>query len=417
MAAVEEASDKQGPPAKVAVKRRHGKTPGLIKRGNVYHCDFMFRGQRVQKKLSGDKAAAERMLRAERARLDLGAAGIIDQARGYAEIKKLYLEHAKQSLRSWKTYEADLRRIETIESFQTIEQITPAFVTRYRARRLLDGVSKRSINREISALSAMLSWAVKIREIGFNPIAGIPALENDEPRKVRRSLTLDEANRLLTEASPRLRPMFLLMLSTGMRRSEAVELRFNDIDWVNGVITVTPKNAKSRKRRIFPVTSWLLEALTALRNDAASREPVPHPNAMQSAKQAASFSRDHVFVTPVNTPWRNNLLRRFRDTCQRAGIADGFDPAEARSKSARRKRDEALEGRKRARKHLAVDIHSLRKTFTSDSLRNRGNAKAVQAILGHSTLELTMNTYAETNLDDLRAVINALPYGKPALAD
>lgn len=59
-----------------------------------------------------------------------------------------------------------------------------------------------------------------------------------------------------------------------------------------------------------------------------------------------------------------NLLRSFYAVCKRAGIKDAIPGG-------------------------AVDIHSLRVTFTTMAIDGGANPKAVQAMLGHATLELT----------------------------
>lgn len=90
-------------------------------------------------------------------------------------------------------------------------------------------------------------------------------------------------------------------------------------------------------------------------------------------------------MSRANTPLRNNLLTRFYAVCKRAGI------------------DDAVPGG-------AVDIHSLRVTCATLMLQNGANPKDVQAILGHSTLTLTMKVYARATEHGKRSAVNALPF-------
>ena len=101
-----------------------------------------------------------------------------------------------------------------------------------------------------------------------------------------------------------------------------------------------------------------------------------------TAQQLANFSRDHVFVSKANTPLKNGLLRRFYPIYQRAGIED-------------------------ACRIGSVDIHSLRMTYTTMAIGNGADPKSVQDILGHSTLALTMNTYAKATNSGKR---HAIPF-------
>ena len=79
---------------------------------------------------------------------------------------------------------------------------------------------------------------------------------------------------------------------------------------------------------------------------------------------------------PVGTPLRNNLLARFYAVCRRAGIHD-------------------------AEPGGSVDIHALRVTFTTLSLEHGAKPKAVQEILGHSTLAMTMSVYAKATDNEM----------------
>lgn len=97
------------------------------------------------------------------------------------------------------------------------------------------------------------------------------------------------------------------------------------------------------------------------------------------------ISKDHVFMSNANTPLRNNLLRQFYVYAKRAGIDDSHQNG-------------------------AVDIHSLRLTFTTHSLENGGSPKAVQTILGHSTLDLTIRVYAKARERAKRDAVAVLPF-------
>ena len=67
---------------------------------------------------------------------------------------------------------------------------------------------------------------------------------------------------------------------------------------------------------------------------------------------------------------KNVLLPKFYRICRKAGIED-----------------ERPDG--------SVDIHSLRVTYCTMTIGNGADPKSVQDILGHSTLALTMKTYAK----------------------
>ena len=90
-----------------------------------------------------------------------------------------------------------------------------------------------------------------------------------------RALTVDEQDAfLLALKDDRLGPAFILLLGSGIRRSELLGLRWQDVNLDTGVIkiregvTYTKENGLSRDatktkkgRRDVPVTSWAVAAL------------------------------------------------------------------------------------------------------------------------------------------------------------
>ena len=178
-----------------------------------------------------------------------------------------------------------------------------------------------------------------------------------------------------------------MFATTAIRRNELVTLLFSDIDLQNRTITIRAENTKNHEAREIPLEDEMLAMLARLCAEARHRKPVVGKTPTMTSQQAANFSVEHVFVTQANTPFRNNLLKRFYAVCQRAGIAD-------------------------AKPNGAVDIHALRGTVISLMIDGGANPKAVQKIVGHKTLEMTMNIYAKATDGGKRAAVAALPFAK-----
>jgi integrase len=155
-------------------------------------------------------------------------------------------------------------------------------------------------------------------------------------------------------------------------------------------MATAPNVAKSGKGREIPLDDEMIETLSQLREEASHRQAIPGSAPERTAPQEANFSREHVFVTTVNTPWGHNLLHRFYTYARKAGIDD-------------------------ARPRGAVDLHSLRGTFVTHAIDNGASPKAVQDIVGHLTLALTMNTYARATDQGKRAAISSLPFAKASV--
>jgi integrase len=93
---------------------------------------------------------------------------------------------------------------------------------------------------------------------------------------------------------------------------------------------------------------------------------------------------EYVFDQPEGLRRKNLLLREFYRCLKAAGIArDG-----------------------------SVDIHALRYTYVTGLLRRGVNLKVVQKLAGHSTLEMTLNIYAQVFKMDERDAVERLPWSE-----
>jgi integrase len=375
----------------------------MCKRGDAYYSAFRAGGRLVRKRLSTDYKAACEILNDLRSRADRADFDLIDNDCPWSDLKAEFLKWARQSVRRPKEYEADLARFESFTAIRSVRQVTSAIVMGYREwrlsqfvqgrRKLPNGqtlpldrkVSPRTVNREVGTVCNMLNKAVEWKRIGSNAIKGLKPLRHDTPCKDRRPLDTSEVQGLFDKSPAYLRPVWRMFMSSAVRRSELVNMRFADVDFERRTVTVRASTAKNHKAREIPLGDTMLAMLAELRNTAKNRCPIEGSTPAQTQRQATLFTRDHVFVTKANTPLKNNLLQRFYAVCERAGI-DGGHPGGS------------------------VDLHSLRVTCATLMLQNGANPKDVQAILGHSTLALTMKVYAKATERGKRSAIDALPF-------
>jgi len=368
--------------------RKQSLPSGMVKRGRKYHADFMKNGRRIRKPLSSDLAAAKEMLNELLSRADKSDFDMIDNHYPWSDLRKAFMAWAKQHVRDWDQYDHSLRQLENFTPINNVSQVNARLIDQFRTWRLDQGVTPRTVNREVGTISNMLTKGVsRFKVIASNPIAEVKPLPQSEPTKVRRSLSAEEVQAIFDNSPPDLLPVFRMFATTGLRRNELVSLRFEDIDWELQTLTVRASVAKSKRSREIPLDDTTMATLIELREQAADRQPQPGLTPQQTEQQLRAFSREHVFVGCANTPHKNNLLRRFYKVCKKAGITD-------------------------AKIGGAVDLHSLRVTFATMVLDGGANPKAVQAILGHSTLDMTMRVYARATDRAKRDTINALPFAK-----
>lgn len=365
--------------------RRRKKVPGLWERNGVYYARFRAHGREVRKRLSTDFTAAVEMLNELRARADKADFDLIDNDYPFDDLKREFIKWKSQTTRMADEYERDLERFTEYSPIRSVRQITYEWIAGFREWRLKE-VGPRTVNKQVGILHHMLNMGKKWKRIGSNPILGIEPLPEDSRTKDRRSLSVEEVLAIFDASPNYLKPVWLMFMVTGVRKDELVNMKFADIDLDRQIVTVRAGIAKNHREREIPLDDTALAMLRELRDKAKNRQPVDGWTPKLTERQHANFSREHVFVTKANTPLRNNLLTRFYAVCKRAGIDD-------------------------AKTGGSVDIHSLRVSFTTLAIDGGASPKAVQAILGHATLAMTMKVYAKATERAKREAVSSLPFG------
>lgn len=252
-------------------------------------------------------------------------------------------------------------------------------------RSLLDacessGLSPRSTRYVHATLRVALEDAVREDLVPRN-VAKLVRLSTP-PRAETRILTVDEARLLLSRTrADRLHAALVLLLVLGLRRSEALGLRWSDIDFESGVLHVRqglhwsegklqflpPKTQRSR--RTVPMPRLCREALSRHRDQQADEaETCLHPWPLVEL----------VFTTTVGTPVDpNNFSRTFARWCREAEVP-------------------------------TVRLHDLRHTCVSMLLTLGVNPRVVMEIVGHAALEMTMNVYAHVAVGEQRSALDKL---------
>ncbi len=104
-------------------------------------------------------------------------------------------------------------------------------------------------NRHLRYLRTMLRFAVERKLLPFNPSAGVTFAQTEEPAE-KEPLTHGEAQELIEEIEPGLRPALKVALATGMRWCEISDLRWKDVKLGERVLYVrrSVKNKESIRK-------------------------------------------------------------------------------------------------------------------------------------------------------------------------
>ena len=109
------------------------------------------------------------------------------------------------------------------------------------------------------SLRHVLYWAQDEKLIPSNPIARIPMAR--VRRIARPVLSVEEEEKLLAGASPHLHDLIIAAVDTGMRRKELLTQRWEHVDLVRSVLTVTRSKTPEGEAREIPLTTRLKKLL------------------------------------------------------------------------------------------------------------------------------------------------------------
>ena len=230
---------------------------------------------------------------------------------------------------------------------------------------------KSSIGRKLSALKSFFRFLLREGLIVHDPTLhlGSPKQEHSLPTH----LTVDDMFRLLeappsdTPAGVRDRAILEVLYSCGIRVSELVGLNWEDIESILEVVRV---RGKGNKERIVPIGRKALDALTLYR----MQIPLLVTRKNNNAAVLSSSSAAPVFLNNRGGRLTVRSIARIVNGYARAcGIA------------------------------LPTSPHALRHSFATHLLEAGADLRAIQELLGHSSLSTTQR-YTHVNLDRLMQV-------------
>jgi len=284
-----------------------------------------------------------------------------------------FLDHAVVNNKPATVYEKRwVLRLHLVPAFgkRRLDQIGPADVEAYKARKLKEGQGAKTVNNHLCILRKLLNLAVEWGELPYAPkVKQLRVTPSDF-----RFLTFEETDRFLRASAPEWKAWLITALKTGLRVGELLALKWEDLDLVAGRVVVrrtlwhdqegTPKGGRYRE---VPLSGDAVATLQAHRH---LRGP-------------------YVFCETTGKRLNHNRVKAVVPrTCARAGLA----------------------------KRLTT--HDLRHTFASHLVMRGVALKAVQELLGHATMEMTMR-YAHLSPDVKRDAVQLLdrPWAQPAGAN
>jgi integrase/recombinase XerC len=228
-----------------------------------------------------------------------------------------------------------------------------------------DGISNASINRKVSSLKSFYKFLLKTKQIDTSPLLKHKALK--APKKIQIPFSEKELDMVLNqimykEGFEGVRDKLIvdLFYTTGIRRTELINLKIQNVDLSNKTIKVI---GKRNKERIIPILTIIEEQI---------KKYLLERSSIQELKDSECF-----FLLSNGVKLNDSFVYRL--------INYYFSNVSEKVKKS---------------------PHILRHTFATHLLNNGADINSVKELLGHSSLASTQ-VYTHNSLAELQKVYNS----------
>lgn len=272
----------------------------------------------------------------------------LEQFLNYIRVEKNLSENSIES------YERDLKSL-----LSDVTELDKVSISSHLAKLAKSGLSARSQSRHISSIRQFCRFLVREGLLNENPANDIelPKLA----RRLPNFLDVKQIDELLvTPDQTQIRglrdaAMITLLYATGLRVTELISLKINDVEMTRGFLLT---RGKGGKERMIPMG---LRSLEIVANYIATARPV----LLNKKKSIYLFVTHHGEILTRQGFWK--LLKSY---ALKAGIVQPISP------------------------------HKLRHSFATHLLERGADLRAVQAMLGHADLSTT-EIYTHVNRERL----------------
>ncbi len=329
------------------------RTKGLYRRGPIYWTAIKANGE-LYRKSTGTKSQkeAEHILACRRKEINEGKVpGTKRINYKFAELAREYLKWTERQ-RSYKDKKLWIKQLIEVFGYLDVKDLSTRIIEQWQSKRLKYNKPS-TVNRILATLKHMINKAVQwdmVSEETLKQVRNVKLLEENNKRL--RFLTVEECQSLIGCCAPHLKPIVTVALHTGMRKSEILNLKWEQIDLVHGFILLD--TSKNGERREIPIDNTLDEMFNQ----------IPH-----------SIESIYVFTDRDGNPYKS-VKKSFSTALKKARIRD-------------------------------FRLHDLRHCFGSHLVMNGVDLTTVKDLLGHKSLTMTLR-YAHLAPEHKRKAVNIL---------
>lgn len=287
-------------------------------------------------------------------------------------VRQAFINYIKSEKRfsghTLKSYETDLIQFQTFleEQFQTKNpgKADHQMVRSWLVSLIETNLSSRTINRKISTLKSFYKFLLKEGNISVNPMLKVisPKQQKRLPEFVKES----DMDKLLTETSfedsfegIRNKTIILTFYLTGMRISELINMKTNDVSMSGNYIKIL---GKRNKERLVPLPEYLKYSLTE------------YLDKRLEILQNSEIENPFLFLTKRGKQTYHKLVYRV--------INKYLSYVSTNAKKS---------------------PHTLRHSFATIMLNKGAELNSIKEILGHANLSATQ-VYTHNSIDKLKTI-------------
>ena len=284
----------------------------------------------------------------------------------YVKTEKRYSEYTLMAyMRDLKQFSSFLKKKYEIEDVLSVNsEIVRSYIIDLKET----GLKNRSVNRKISVLRSFYNYCLREKQIAVTPLLGVKSMK--QPKELAKFVPEHDIKKMTFEQNDdflvrRDEVVFEILYQTGMRQAELRSIRDIDIDSNAKTIKV---HGKRNKDRIIPIGVDLLKLI----------------NHYIMLRNAQFPDRNNSFLI-VDNHGKETTSRFIYSLVH--NILKDITTIEQKSP------------------------HVLRHTFATHLLNRGADIRAIQKMLGHSSLSSTQ-IYTHNTIDKLKDVYKkAHPYG------
>ena len=341
---------------------------------NKWYVDIRFDGHRYRKRSIEDSRkgalAYERLLRCRL--LETGSLKPKEASQKAQKTLRVFTEDWLKTYVKTNNKSSEISRKQSILSIHLwpffgdieLDEINSRIIERYNTEKILEEVSPKTINNQLSVLRKALACALE-----WGELQRLPQVKwlKVPPVKVDFLSNVETGRLLADEKEPLWNTMVFVALRTGMRISEMLALRWDDVDFEESLICVRRSacgkevnSPKNNHIRYINMTTGLHQRLFTWKHEIHGKQSglvFPSPDTGEMLR-------------------RSSASEAFERVCKRTDVRK-------------------------------IGWHTLRHTFATQLTAKGVPIRAVQSLLGHQSIKMT-ERYSHVSPDTMRQAVMVL---------